>query len=180
MSRVWRPDHFKPNPYPASMNLTWGASLGLVMAAGLLTACAPNTVDAAAVEKNVRDSIDGPGSVKVDTVDCPQDQEAKVGTTFTCTYDLTDGSSGEILVSVADEEGTARWDVSRPASGQAEQVILTDYRLEIGRTVKSVRCPERLKTGAKRKTTCVVTFPNGEKRKVYVTVNKGNIRWGTL
>ena len=65
--------------------------------------------------------------MKVDTVDCPQDQEAKVGKTFTCTYDLTDGSTGEITVSVADEEGTGRWDVTRPASGQAEQVVLTDY-----------------------------------------------------
>ena len=160
------------------MNLTRAA--GLAVALGVLAACAPTTVDTAAVEKNVRDTIDGPGSVKVDTVDCPQDQEATVGKTFTCTYDLTDGSTGEITVSVADEEGTGRWDVTRPASGQAEQVILTDYRLEIGRTAKSVRCPQRLKTGAKKKTRCVVTFPNGEKRTVFVTVRGGNIRWGTM
>lgn len=162
------------------MNSLRGAGLGLAVAAGLLAACAPTTVDVAAVEKNVRDTIDGPGSVKVDSVDCPQDEEAKVGKTFICTYDLTDGSQGEILISVADEEGTGRWDVTRPASGQAEQIILTDYRLEIGRTAKSVRCPDRLKTGAKKKTRCVVTFPNGEKRTVLVRVIKGNIRWGTM
>ena len=159
------------------MNLMRAA--GLAMALGVLAACAPTTVDTAAVEKNVRDTIDGPGSVKVDTVDCPQDQEAKVGTTFTCTYDLTDGSTGEITVSVADEEGTGRWDVTRPASGQAEQVVLTDYTQEIGRKPKSVRCPDRLKAGAKKRTVCVVEFANGETREVTVRVNGGDIRWRT-
>ena len=159
------------------MNFTRVA--GLAVALGVLVACSPTTVDTAAVEKNVRDTIDGPGSVKVAAVDCPQDQEATVGKTFTCTYDLTDGSTGEITVSVADEEGTGRWDVSRPASGQAEQVVLTDYAQEIGRKPKSVRCPDRLKTGAKKKTVCVVEFANGETREVSVRVNGGNIRWRT-
>jgi hypothetical protein len=159
------------------MNYTRAA--GLAVALGVLAACAPTTVDTAAVEKNVRDTIDGPGSVKVATVDCPQDQEATVGKTFTCTYDLTDGSTGEITVSVADEEGTGRWDVTRPASGQAEQVVLTDYTQEIGRKPKSVRCPDRLKTGAKKKTVCVVEFANGETREVTVRVNGGDIRWRT-
>ena len=159
------------------MNLTRAACLAVAL--GVLAACAPTTVDTAAVEKNVRDTIDGPGSVKVATVDCPQDQEATVGKTFTCTYDLTDGSTGEITVSVADEEGTGRWDVTRPASGQAEQVVLTDYTQEIGRKPKSARCPDRLKTGAKKKTTCVVEFANGETREVTVRVNGGDIRWRT-
>jgi hypothetical protein len=159
--------------------MTFMRAAGLTVALGILVACSPTTVDTAAVEKNVRDTIDGPGSVKVDTVDCPQDEEATVGKTFTCTYDLTDGSTGEILVSVADEEGTGRWDVTRPASGQAEQVVLTDYTRAIGRKPKSVRCPDRLKTGAKKKTTCVVEFANGETREVTVRVNGGDIRWRT-
>lgn len=161
------------------MNVTTGgAGLGIAVAAGVLAACAPTTVDVEAVERNVRDTIDGPGSVKVDAVDCPQDQEAQVGKTFICTYDLTDGSTGEITVSVADEEGTGRWDVSRPASGQAEQVVLTDYAREIGRKPTSVRCPDRLETGAKR-TVCVVEFANGETREVSVRVRSGDIRWRT-
>lgn len=145
----------------------------------LVAACGANTVDVAAVEKNVRNTIDGPGSVKVDTVDCPEDQEAAVGTTFTCSYDLTDGSSGEITVSVADEEGAGRWDVTRPASGQAEQVVLTDYPRAMGRKPKAVRCPDPLNTGAK-KTICVVELANGETRKVIVRVKDGgDIRWRT-
>ena len=161
------------------MSISRGAGLVLVVASGLLAACGPATVDVDAVEKSVRDSIDGPGSVKVDKVDCPDDQEATVGKTFTCTYDLTDGTSGEVTVSVADEEGTGRWDVTRPASGQAEQVVLTDYAQEIGRKPKSVRCPDRIKTGAKKKTICVVEFANGETREVSVRVDGGDIRWRT-
>lgn len=161
------------------MSITRGAGLGLVLSAGLLAACAPTTVDVEEVERSVRDSIDGPGSVKVDTVDCPEDQEAKVGKTFTCTFDLTDGTSGEITVSVADEEGTGRWDVTRPASGQAEQVVLTGFAEEIGRKPASVECPDRLETGAKKKTICTVEFANGETREVSVRVRGGDILWRT-
>jgi hypothetical protein len=162
------------------MNIAKRPGLGLALASSLLVAaCGATPVDVAAVEQNVRDTIDGPGSVKVAAVDCPEDQEATVGKTFTCTYDLTDGSSGEVTVSVADEDGTGRWDVTRPASGQAEQVVLTGYAQKIGRQPTSVRCPDPLKTGAK-KTTCVVEFANGETRKVTVRVkNGGDIRWRT-
>jgi hypothetical protein len=161
------------------MNIARGAALGFVMASSVLVAaCGATTVDVDAVEKSVRESIDGPGSVKVDMVDCPDDQEAKVGKTFTCTYDLTDGTSGEVTVSVADEQGTGRWDVTRPASGQAEQVVLTGYAREIGRKPKSVSCPDPLKTG-KKKTICEVEFANGETRNVTVRVTGGDIRWRT-
>lgn len=152
---------------------------GLVLATGVLIAgCGPTTVDTTSLEKNVVSSIDGPGTVEVDTVDCPQDQVPKVGTTFTCSYVLTDGSAGEITVTVRDEEGAGSWEVTRPASGQAEQVVLTGYEREIGRKPKTVDCPDPLK--AKKKTVCTVEFANGETREVTVTVKKGgNIRWKT-
>lgn len=155
---------------------------GLVLATSVLVAgCGgPTTVDTTALEKNVVSSIDGPGSVEVDTVDCPQDQVPKVGTTFTCSYVLTDGSAGEITVTVRDEDGAGSWEVTRPASGQAEQVVLTGYEREIGRKPKSVDCPDPLKARAKAKTICTVEFANGESREVSVTVKKGgNIRWKT-
>jgi uncharacterized protein DUF4333 len=162
------------------MSIARGRGLGLVLASSvLIVACGGSTVDVAAVEKNVRDTINGPGSVKVDTVDCPEDQVATVGKTFACAYDLTDGSSGEITVLVADEDGTGRWDVTRPASGQAEQVVLTGYARKIGRQPKSVQCPDPLKTG-KKKTTCVVEFANGETQDVTLRVKDGgDIRWQT-
>jgi hypothetical protein len=90
-------------PYPSSMAI-WGAAVaagGLV----LLASCGAAPVDTTAVEKNVASSIDGPGSVEVETVDCPDDQLPEVGGTFTCPYVLTDGSAGEVTVTVEDEEG---------------------------------------------------------------------------
>ena len=160
------------------MNLA--RALGLVAATGLLAAACggPTTVDTTSLERNVVSSIDGPGSVEVDTVDCPQDEVPEVGTTFTCSYELTDGTAGEILVTVRDEDGAGSWEVTRPASGQAEQVVLTGYERGTGRKAKSVDCPDPLK--AKKKTVCTVEFANGETREVNVTVKKGgNIRWKT-
>lgn len=162
------------------MDTPKGMALGLVMTSSVLVAgCGPTTVDTASLEKNVMSSIDGPGSVQVDTVDCPQDQVPEVGSTFSCTYVLTDGTAGKIKVTVRDEEGAGSWEVTKPASGQAEQVVLTGYEKEIGRKPTSVDCPDPLK-GRKAKTICTVEFANGETRDVAVTVKKGgSIRWRT-
>jgi hypothetical protein len=145
----------------------------------LVAACGPTTVDTSSVEQDVTASIHDPGSVQVDTVDCPHDQAPEVGATFMCSYVLTAGSAGEVTVTVRDEDGALTWEVTKPASGQAEQVILTGYQKEIGRTAKSVDCPDPLKDGEKAKTICTVKFPNGETREVTVRVNGGDIRWST-
>jgi hypothetical protein len=146
----------------------------------LLAACGATTVDTASVEKNVASTIKGPGSVKVDSVDCPENQEAKVGKTFTCSFVLADKSAGEITVAVADEDGTGRWEVTRPASGQAEQEIVTGYEEKTGDGVKRVDCPDPIKGGKDAKTTCTMELKNGATGKVRVTVNGGDIRWDTL
>ena len=163
------------------MNRAKSAVLGLVLASSMVVAgCGPTTVDTTSLEKNVMSSIDGPGSVEIASVDCPQDKVPKIGSTFTCSYELTDGSEGEITVTVRDEKGAGSWEVTRPASGQAEQVVLTGYERAIGRRAASVDCPDPLKDGAKAKTICTVEFANGETREVAVTVKKGgDIRWKT-
>ena len=160
------------------MNLARALGLGAASAV-LVAACGgPDSVDTTSLEKNVVSSIDGPGSVEVETVDCPQDKVPEVGTTFTCSYALTDGSEGEIRVTVLDEDGAGSWEVTRPASGQAEQVVLTGYEKGAGRKAKSVDCPDPL--NRKKRTICTVNFANGETREVTVTVKKGgNIRWMT-
>ncbi len=163
------------------MNITKAAGLGLLLAlGGVVAACSATMVNTASVEKNVMSTINGPGSVKVASVDCPENQVAKVGKTFTCSFALEDGSEGEITVTVADEEGTGRWEVTRPASGQAEQEILTDYEEQTGKDVKRVTCPDRIKNARNAKTTCTMTLQGGVTRKVTVTVrNGGKIRWRT-
>jgi hypothetical protein len=160
------------------MSIARRAALGLAVASSILVAaCGATTVDTASIEKNVKSTVNGPGSVKVDTVDCPKDQVAKVGKKFTCSFALTDGSSGEVTVSVADEDGTGRWEVTRPASGQAEQEIVTGYKKKTGDAVKKVDCPDPIKGGRNAKTTCTMELENGATGKVTVTVNGGDIRW---
>jgi len=162
------------------MNITRTAGVGLLLASGVLTAgCGATTVDGASMEKNIKSTINGPGSVKVATVDCPKDQVAKAGKTFTCSFELTDGSAGEITVTVADEDGTARWEVTRPASGQAEQEVLTGYEEKTGKAVKRVNCPDPIRGGTNAKTTCTMKLKDGTSRPVVVTVNRGKIKWRT-
>jgi hypothetical protein len=163
------------------MSIPRSAALGLAVASTVLVAaCGATTVDTPSVEKNVKSTIKGPGSVKVDSVDCPKDQVAKVGKKFPCSFVLTDGSAGEITVSVADEDGTGRWEVTRPASGQAEQEILTGYVEKTGDAVKRVDCPDPIKGGTNAKTTCTMVLKNGATGNVVVTVNGGDIRWDTV
>ena len=163
------------------MNISTAVSRGIVVIGILVVAACggAKTVNTDAVEANVMSTINGPGSVKVESVDCPTNEKAEIGKTFTCSYRLADGSAGEITITVADKDGTARWDVSRPASGQAEQQVLTDYEDQTGREVKRVKCPDPLKGGAKAKTTCTMRLASGETRKVTVTVKAGKIRWRT-
>jgi hypothetical protein len=163
------------------MSLTRIAALGVASAViVLVTACGgASTVDTATVETTVKSMIRGPGSVKVDRVDCPDDQVAEVGKTFTCSYELADGSAGEITVTVRDEDGAGRWEVTRPASGQAEQVVLTGYEKKSGEAVKRVDCPDPIKGGTNATTTCTMELENGVTGKVVVTVNGGDIRWDT-
>ncbi len=162
------------------MNITKVAATGLAVASSILiTACAAATVDTASVEKNVRSTIDGPGSVKVDTVDCPENEVAEVGKTFTCSFDLTDGSSGEITVTVRDEDGAGRWEVTRPATGQAEELIRTGYEEKTGDKVKTVKCPDPLEVGGDGRSFCDVELENGRKGRALLTVSDGDMRWET-
>ena len=136
-----------------------------------------NFVDTATVEKDVRESIDGPGKVKVESVNCPDDRVADVGATFTCAYNLADGTGGEVTVTVQSDDGAATWATSRPASGQAEENIRIGYEKQTKDKVKAVKCADPLRTDAV--TLCDVELENGKKGKAQVTVVDGRIRWQT-
>ena len=163
------------------MNIAKSAGAGFLLASSVMVAaCGAPTVDTGSVEKNVKSTINGQGSVEVASVDCPKDPVAKAGKTFICSFELTDGSKGAITVTVADADGTARWTVTRPASGQAEHVVLTGYEDKIGDQVKKVDCPDPLKDGKKAKSICTVQLKNGATAKVRVTFKGYLIRWHTV
>ncbi len=144
----------------------------------VLPGCGGTTtvVDTAKLSKDIRATIgeNAPGTVAVEKVDCPNDPEAEAGTTFTCSFELADGSAGEVTVKVRGD-GAARWGVTRPASGQVEQDILADNRGEAEK-VSTVDCDDPIKVGGK--TDCVIRFANGANIEVTVkTDDTGNFRW---
>jgi hypothetical protein len=80
------------------------ALLLLALAAGVLAAggCGNTTIDQGDAEDLVKNSVgqvENAGAVK--TVDCPSDQEAKKGATFTCDV-TTDTGSGKATLSVGE------------------------------------------------------------------------------
>lgn len=158
-----------------TMTRTAVAVVGLV----LLASCGTTPVDTASVEKDVKATINGPGTVKVKSVDCPDDEVADVGSTFTCPYELTDGSTGEITITVKTDDGAGSWAVSRPASGQAEETIRTGYEEQTGDKVKSVKCPDLVETAENPGIFCDVELENGKKGRAQVAVVDGKIRWQT-
>ncbi len=160
------------------MTITRGAVAAAALI--LLASCGGGTtVDTASVEKDVKATIDGPGSVKVKSVDCPEGEPAEVDATFTCPYELVDGSSGEITVTVKTADGAGSWAVSRPASGQAEEQIRTGYEKQTDDKVKKVSCPDPLETAEQPVALCDVELENGKKGKARVTTDGGKIRWET-
>jgi uncharacterized protein DUF4333 len=164
--------------------ITRPVGLGVAaLACAVLAACGggSDVVDTAKVGKDIQDTItrNSGGAVKVDSVDCPKDPAATVGKTYVCTFTLTDGSSGEVTIEVRGEDGAVRWDVSRPAGGQAERVVARGYEEKTGKKVKSVTCPDQLQAGGKV-TLCDMELQNGTKGKAAVTVTStGGIHWAT-
>jgi uncharacterized protein DUF4333 len=153
------------------------------LACAVLGACGGGSgvVDSAKVGQDIQDTItrNSGGEVKVDSVDCPKDPQSTVGESFVCTFTLADGSSGAVTVQIRGEDGEVRWDVSRPAGGQAERVVAKGYEEKTGKKVKSVRCPDQLKPEGKV-TLCDMELQSGVKGKAAVTVTStGGIHWAT-
>ena len=132
----------------------------------------PTTVDTASIEKDIASAVGG-GPVRVE---CPQDPVAKAGKKYACTFTLDDDSEGEVTITVRSEDGAGRWEVSRPASGQVEQEVRTDYAKQSGRKVKRLDCPDTLKQG---ENTCTMELRDGAQREVKVMVKGGDFEWET-
>lgn len=159
--------------------LTTVAAIGVAAVFGVaLAGCGGTTVvDTAKLSRDIQSTLDenAVGTVKIEKVDCPKDPVAEAGKEFTCSFELADGSSGEVTVKVRDDEGAARWDVTRPASGQVEQEILADNRGE-AEEVRAVDCDDPIEVGGR--SGCIIRFANGVNIDVTVTTDDdGRFRW---
>ncbi len=156
------------------------AALAIAAAACIaLTSCG-TVVDSTKLEKDIASTIaeKTAGEVTVASVTCPEDPPAEKGKSFTCAFVLDDESSGEVTAKVLNEDADVQWDVTRPASGQAEQVISSGYEEQVPEAkVAAVECPDTIKAGKGAETICTIELEDGSTGEVTVTVDGTDVRW---
>lgn len=139
-------------------------------AASVLAACG-GTLDTGELEQQTKQAIVDDIGVAVESVDCPDDVEAKAGARFECVATGTDGSTAAVNVVQTDDEGNVKI--------SAKLVNIPSVEAELARQIggdSTVDCPDTLVI-ARRDTSFVceatdkdttgkirVTFQNDEGR----------------
>ena len=83
---------------------------GLALAALGLAACGDAAkLDTDRAETAIRSGITRQTGVKIDTVRCPDDVEAKRGETFRCVAQASNGQRARVEVRQRDDEGSVSW-----------------------------------------------------------------------
>jgi uncharacterized protein DUF4333 len=78
--------------------------------------CAPRTLNASQLERRVGSQLSQQLDVPGITVDCPDDVEVRLGSTFRCTA-RAPGESGELRIEVTqvDDDGNVTWEIAGAA-----------------------------------------------------------------
>ena len=105
---------FDQRGHTPGMHLTSAArrTSAVLAVAGLslgLASCS-SYIDESKVESSIKSGAAAQLKIKVDSVDCPSDVEAKKGNTFMCTI-KAEGDSAKIKVTQQDDEGSVRWEL---------------------------------------------------------------------
>jgi Domain of unknown function (DUF4333) len=82
---------------------------GLALAAVALAACGDAKLDTDRAESAIRSGITRQTGVKIDTVRCPEDVEARQGETFRCVARASNGQRARVEVRQRDDEGSVSW-----------------------------------------------------------------------
>lgn len=86
--------------------------LALALVAGLaLTGCGGTVIDHEKAEEFAEQNLAG-GDVRSVSADCPDDVDAKKGTSFRCDVEV-DGESGTLTMHITSDEGNVRFDLAR-------------------------------------------------------------------
>jgi len=106
----------------------------------VLAACS-RTIDSDKAQDTIaRGTLQRTGS-KIASVDCPSDQKAQEGKTFSCRVVAADGTRGIVLATVTDDTGRVRFQVPFRNTQATERSMATALTRREGRTV-SVDCPD--------------------------------------
>jgi hypothetical protein len=114
-----------------------------------LAACGETVVDTKKVEALIRDGA--ANEQLIQSVDCPEEVDAKKGDTFDCTLEITDGSREKVTIRQLDDDGTVR--------------VAGNRQIRLGRNRRNVRIKaenaERLIQGNSDKPLDSIRCPNG-------------------
>lgn len=116
------------------------ALVPLIVLAAVLAGCA-STIDSDKAEQTISaDTAKRTGS-KIVSVDCPSDQTAKQGNTFTCRVVAADGTRGNVRTTITNDKGTVRLDLPFLNTQETERGLAIKLTRRSGRPV-SVDCPD--------------------------------------
>lgn len=133
------------------------------LAVASLAACG-SIVDDAKTEKELKAQIPEITDIdmRVESVNCPDDQDFTEGATFTCRYTVEDGTEGAARVTItsAEGDGEVEYSLARIARGQMEQDLLESTESDV--PITEVTCPDTIKDG----TVCTFKDEEGDTGKI--------------
>jgi len=132
----------------------------LVPTVALALAGCTQTIDSDKAEQTISLGTAQRTGSKVTSVDCPSDQTAKKGNTFTCRVVAADGTRGQVLATVTADTGRVRFRVPFRNTKTTERSMAVKLTRRSGHPV-SVDCPDII---ARRKGVVFICATAGKSR----------------
>lgn len=105
-------------------------------------ACGTTTVDTDKGEAFIGTTVEKQVGASVESVECPEDVEAKKGDTFECEVTGADGTAGPAKVIQKDDKGNVRVSAAFVHTGNLESLLQRNLAAEAGAQSVRVRCPD--------------------------------------
>lgn len=152
---------------------------GILMLA--LVACGPGKLDMEKIKSSIQSGVSSQMGLKVDSVTCPGEVEAKAGSTFSCTVktsDLTEELPVEITQN--DDKGNVSWKSKYEVapSEKVEDEVSSSLATE-NNIAADITCPPKVLKKKGYKFECKAKDSVGDTAvvKVEVTSDDGDIEW---
>lgn len=124
-------------------------------------------IDTAKATKGIEQIVSRQAGIQVRAVTCPPKQPSRKGTTFTCHVSATDGTKGDVVVSIKDYLGNVHADAPFVHTHEAAAAITKDVKGKSDIKRFTVTCPEIV---AGRKGTSYTCTADGDRGKATVVV----------
>lgn len=159
-------------------------SAGVVVAGILmlaLTACGPGKLDMEKVKSSIQSGVASQLGLKVDSVTCPTEVEAKSGGNFSCTVKTTDLTEDlTVDVTQKDDKGNVEWKSKYEvaSSEKVEDEVSTSLATE-NNVAADITCPTKVLKKKGYKFECKAVDSSGDTAtvKVEVTSDDGDVEW---